>query len=967
MPTAKPRFLVNLAWIIGVLGAVVLLLSAPASVDSTAAVADAASLPMQWRIGLTMPPTDPRGATADPADLVAQHAAPVLAQLSHLRDQGLVRDFRLDAAQHVITVTTAPGVTPAALPADPAVGWVDSAESPLPTCAVAQSAALAAQLPPPAAAADVRTARRAATDPTVTVYVATGYGNVSGQITPNQSVTLHLLRDGETVVSRTTTSDSYGYYYFYPAWQSCPRSGYDWYPQAWDVVEVSAGGKTTSHVVADVRFQADPNTDLVSGTATPADRLDVWLAHRDGGVGNYCLIEFLDPIALDGGAFSADFAPQGGFNSAAYSYVYAYDADDNYTYAYRDSFRISVYDSNRYTFGTLVANRPGTLTIRRGGTTLETVTFRTDSGGTFSAYFTTDLQLGDVLTAAAGGQTVSYTMAVLDVTIAVATNQVTGTTGANRPVRAYAYNRTYGYLMTDCDYSGGSCLQAQAGGSGAFTLPAAIDLRPGDYAYVYSYDANGNYQYVFVTAPVLVADLYFDTVSGYWHSDAVLTVTVEDSLGVVKATETETPYSDGAFYTYTGIDIVPGDVVTVDDGVTSRTMTVTDLLGGRLSSAGNSLSGPAPNGWLVADIRDYSRETNAWSSICREVTVSGSMYNIALSSYDIGGEDYASVYSSGATGDVTRIGPRAFGITITTGATSVYGYSETPDTDVTIKHERAGSTLQTMNVTTSDSAYFYVYFTNTILTGDVVRVDTDDGNNAFVVVPNLTAVADGAAQAISGTAVPNEPVTAVLRRFLSAYGYYSWNRTVIAAAGGAYSASYAGLTWSYQCQPVELAGACVVAVAEYHTEDGHEISLPWVAPGAVSADTYEDDDTPATASTYSAPQTHTFHTAGDVDWVVLTVPADAVGKPYVVQTHDLGWSMGTHLVLYDTDATTVLASAVGYFDNGLGSSLRWSPTTAGTYYIAVSPPSSQYAAYCDAVYTLTADVRYDALLPAVIR
>ena len=77
---------------------------------------------------------------------------------------------------------------------------------------------------------------------------------------------------------------------------------------------------------------------------------------------------------------------------------------------------------------------------------------------------------------------------------------------------------------------------------------------------------------------------------------------------------------------------------------------------------------------------------------------------------------------------------------------------------------------------------------------------------------------------------------------------------------------------------------------------------------------------------YSGIQAHTFHVAGDGDWVSFVVPAEDVTKKvvYRLETRNLGWGMDTYLHLYASDGVTELASDD---DGGPGwaSLLKWLP------------------------------------------
>ncbi|MFQ6128788.1 MAG: hypothetical protein ACE5QW_07805, partial [Thermoplasmata archaeon] len=99
-------------------------------------------------------------------------------------------------------------------------------------------------------------------------------------------------------------------------------------------------------------------------------------------------------------------------------------------------------------------------------------------------------------------------------------------------------------------------------------------------------------------------------------------------------------------------------------------------------------------------------------------------------------------------------------------------------------------------------------------------------------------------------------------------------------------------------------------------------------------DPYEPDDTPAQASpipTDGTLQTHTFHVAGDVDWVIF--PALSANY-YVIETHNLILA-DTYIYLVDTDGTTVLDEDD---DGGLGlaSKIVFFPPRDDLFYVEIT-------------------------------
>ncbi|MEA3376660.1 MAG: hypothetical protein U9R72_10760 [Chloroflexota bacterium] len=222
----------------------------------------------------------------------------------------------------------------------------------------------------------------------------------------------------------------------------------------------------------------------------------------------------------------------------------------------------------------------------------------------------------------------------------------------------------------------------------------------------------------------------------------------------------------------------------------------------------------------------------------------------------------------------------------------------------------------------------------------------------------------------AGRSPASQPVSPGLRRYYSG-GWYSQSANTTADDSGDYQASFDGRYWSRDCSPVDVSHRCVRPTVSYYNPAGHQVWLEGPDPQPVGPDAYEGDDSSDAATAYVDVQSHTFHAGDDTDWVSFSVPARDVGNtPYRIETFNLGWGMGTNVRLYDTDQ--ILQSEWWGYDQswnpGRGVSARWTPPLSGTYYLEIRPPSSSYAAYCDAVYDLRVlPLRGQIYLPLVTR
>ncbi len=935
------------------------------------------ALPLPASESLSVPAgLSPEQAAEYARRLTYEQARPVLAELERLQAEGKIAGFQARPDLHAVAVQVAPGADASpTLTHLSGLGFVASATESLPACIVGAAKALSEQVLGLSRAAENRAQSAKAglgiqaTNPTIDVYLppgSSGYSSINGHTAPTATVTLRILRGSSVIATQTTTSYSGGSYYFYPTYQYCPTDGYDWSLKPGDVVEVTANGSTVTTVVAPVSAWVDPVANIVGGTTTAGRSVEVDLYQRNA---NQCSsTQYALTVPTDGsGAFSADFTSQVDFDRRAYAYVYARDLNGNSTYYYFYAYRISAYFNSGSFYGYLKPGVTFTAVLSRTGS----IVFSTDSGvsdadGSYDGYFTQTVQPGDVIQVSGGGISMSYTATSLDVTLDPAADQATGTTGAGRRVRAIFYKNTSGNVRTSCSYGSG-CNSTTADGAGNFVLTTTLDLVRGDYAYVYVYDAEGNYQYLYQTyIPAILARLSSNSIAGYWRNSNPLTVTVKDMTGTVKSTF----QTYGSSFTYyPGITLNPADQIVVSDGVITETMTVQNVTA-RLDGSGGHLTGVAPDGHLLAQLSDFQRASGSSYRYCSETTVSGGAYDLTFGGAQPGAQDEANVWSTGPDGHYTYRNPSAFSVNAQEQNDYVWGYSETPKVPVTLTLQQDGSPVVYTTTSQSDG-YFYGFLSSgtlvTITQGNTLTVQTGDGDSVSLVMPALTANQDAANNRVYGTSPANEPVQTQLRRRYNG-GWWSYNRNATADGSGSYSASFAGLYWERDCSVVQAGHRCSQAAVYYYNAASHQMWLEGPLPPPAGADQYESDDT--TATPYTGIQSHSFHTITDTDWISFTVPATDISNtvPYLIQTFNLGWGMGTKVEVYtDTNQITPVAEAIGYEYNR-GARLSWTPTSEGVYYLKISPPSSYYAAYCDAVYdALIMAVRVQVYLPMVQR
>ncbi len=956
-------------------------------------VAEAAppSVRSEYLIALALLPPDseatPPGLSPEQAieyahDLTHRQARPLLAELERLRAGGDVAGFEVRPDLHGVVVTGATVRALEEVSRRPEVAAVMPyvADKP-PACAVAAAQALSEQVLGLSRMADIPSASQAValapqtTDPSINLYVPPGSTSTTwtyiwGQTTASTPVFLRILRGGRVVATQSTTSSSYGYYYFYPSWLGCYDLGYNWSLRPGDVVEVTAHDSTVSTVVADLRAWVDPETNIVAGRTEPGRSVEVTVCYPQSDPCLYWPCQSQITPTDGHGNFSADFSSLTDFDRRAWSSIYARDANGNSTYYYFYAYCLLAYFEDNDFWGYLKPEVDFTATLSRTGSIVATRSGKTGAAGYYSGWFTQTIQSGDVVQVNGGGVSISYIAAGLDATLDSAQDAAVGTTSAGRLIRVDFRKNAWDWrVRTSCSWRG-ECRSAVTDGSGAFFITTTLDLVRGDWAYLYLYDAEGNYQYGRRPVPAIVADLTGNEVLGYWGDPTVgsITVTLKDSGGTVKATVPGVWVSSwsGGFSRWLGSAITPSDIIEATDGEVTETMTVQNLTA-RLDGGSGHLAGSAYDGHLLAELSDFRRDQTYWYGYCNETEVTGGSYDLTFGEAQVGGQDGARVWNTGPDGHYTSRHAYALAVNLVKDDDRVWGYAETPSTPVTVTLQRGGNPIAVYTTTSGNDGYYEGWLGSDIAQGDIVQVQTGDGDSVALPIPELTANADAVENRVYGRSPAGEPVRPEVRQY-SRWGLEdSYSQIATADDAGVYSASFSGLYW-WDCSPVDLGHRCAQAAACYYDPAGHGIWVEGPYPPPVGPDIYESDNISTTASAYTGIQSHTFHTITDTDWVTFTVPqADVDGVSYRIETLNLGSGMDTYLYLYDTDGVTELARDD---DSGSGqaSLIVWTPPASGTYYVKVRPFSGSSTAYCDAVYDLMIlPMRGQIFLPLVLR
>ncbi len=909
-------------------------------------------------------------------ELIYQRTKPLRKELEQLRAQGLITGFevRPDLYGVVVHGLTQDGMR--RLQNLPVVGSVLPKDSQSQTCAALTATAFTHQVESLGYSLERREALEnkggfevLTTNPTITVaYYSDGYSWVEGQTSPNTQVNLRVLRGSTVVVTTSTTSDSWGWYYFYPDWVECLTSSYTWTLQPGDVVEVSAGGRTASTVVAYIYVWADPQNNQVGGKTDPGRQVEIDLYYFPN---DPCTEVYIQETVLPdvSGNFTANMGVD--FDGQAYGQVYVSDANGNSTF--REFYAYYLFADMRYNSvrGGIKPDITFTVTLKRGSNTLESYPGVSDPDtGYFWVDFINPFQPGDEIELDSGDIHLHYDIVPLDnVVIDLDNNQVRGITSENHLIQGGFYTSTYYDIVTACDRIR-VCASTTSGSEGGFTLTSSIvDIGRGDEVKIFILDDQGNFQYHLLRVPVIGVDIsepINNRVIGAWiMADRTLTVTHKTRGGSVRQTISGVYPSNWSneFDVLLENDIASGDRIEVSDGTTSLEMSVPDTLPkASLKNNLNRLYLEAPSGsHVIVEFTDFRSQDFLYYGYCTETNLSTGSTNLKIRDAQIGGWDTAFATIRLASEHIVKLTRSPFMVTHWYGSEWV-NITYEPGVTIQVVWKRGSQILYQNNSIFLSESWIDINLGGVPIPGDTLVVKTSDNQQqATMTVPELTINLDRPNNQIYGRSTPDHPITVQLQRFASG-GYYVLNKIVQADANGNYSASFNGLYW-WDCSPARLDHRCASGGLDYFVPGEHAFFLDALYPASAPADAYESDNDRDHASVYTAVQTHTFHIEGDEDWVTFTVPTEDVGNVvYRIDTVNKGWDVDTVITLYDNNGNQIL-EVYDWWDG-----IYWVPQTAGKYYVKISPLDDYSTAHCDAYYDLLIlPIRAEVYLPLVRR
>jgi hypothetical protein len=261
-----------------------------------------------------------------------------------------------------------------------------------------------------------------------------------------------------------------------------------------------------------------------------------------------------------------------------------------------------VQSNGRWTPGATIS-----LTIENGSGVIYTDSQTADGSGyfNFGDLGGFDLQRGHIVTVSDGTTTKTHTVIGLYVDgVDVAADTVFGRTDPNGEVHVWVHD-------TD------SNLNVTADGSGNWVadFSAITDLTYNSDGGSQQSDSDGDSTGVWWASPKFRVAPDDDWVqsSGPWAAGALISLTIEDGSGVIY---TDSQTADGAnfnFNLWDAFDIQSGHIVTVADGTTTKTHTVTDVNVTDIDTGADTVGGTSePDAWVQVNARLFADWSSRW-------------------------------------------------------------------------------------------------------------------------------------------------------------------------------------------------------------------------------------------------------------------------------------------------------------------------------------------------------------------
>ncbi|NIM95390.1 MAG: hypothetical protein GTO18_16970 [Anaerolineales bacterium] len=408
--------------------------------------------------------------------------------------------------------------------------------------------------------------------PTFQLAPADDWVEASSPWTPDANISLTIEDVSGVVYSDSQTSDGGGYFHF--------SFGGVFDLQRGHVVTVSGGGDTKTHTVADLFVDGvDVTGDTVFGRADAGTSVDVWV-HGDGGV----------TVTADGaGNWTADFSGMADLTYLSDGGSMQTDGDGDATGVWwaAPRFQVAPVDDWVASWASWTPGATISLTIEDGSGVVYSDSQTADSDGRFNfeLWDVFDIQRGHVVTVSDGLTTKTHTVTNLYVDgINVTADTVFGRADAGESVEVWVHG------------DGNLTVTADVSGDWTADFSGMTDLTYFSDGGSQQMDADGDATGVWWAGPkfqVAPVDDWVESTSP-WMPGATISLTIEDGSGVLYS-DSQTANAQGNFhFGLDGVfDLQRGQLVTVSDGTTTKTHTVTNLYVDGINVAADTVFGRA--------------------------------------------------------------------------------------------------------------------------------------------------------------------------------------------------------------------------------------------------------------------------------------------------------------------------------------------------------------------------------------
>jgi hypothetical protein len=521
------------------------------------------------------------------------------------------------------------------------------------------------------------------------------------------------------------------------------------------VVTVSDGTTTKTHTVMNLFVDGvDVAADTVFGRADAGAEVHVWV-HDDGN---------LNVVANAAGAWTADFSGMTDLTYASDGGSQTSDDDGDSTGVWwaTPTFQVApnegrVESTSRWTPGATIA-----LTIEDASGVVYSDSQTADGSGNFQfdVWEAFDLLRSNVVTVSDGITTKTHIVTELSANVVdVAADTVSGFTTEGTEVHVWVDGNGDAYATAD--------------GSGSWTadFSGQTDLTYTSQGGSQQVDEDGDATYDGWSSPTFQVQPDDDVVASWrgWRGLVPVSVTVEDASGTELYSGSALPdetYGDFRVDLRGILDVQPGHIVEVSDGVATKTHEVMNLFITAVDFDSDEVFGTADAGTEV-EVQAHGAQ-HAW----RIVTASGAGEWSADFSILAGeGDGIADLaFNSGVSAnqydddnDVTWVSWRLPTFRVGPEDNNIDGDSWEPSTTVTIHVDDDGNLgngfLYSLTADTDDWGNFGIGVDeHDIVTGDYVTVNDGGSTKVHVVtavdVTNIDTVADS----VSGTAEPDASV-----------------------------------------------------------------------------------------------------------------------------------------------------------------------------------------------------------------